>query len=144
MFEKRCFKCGLVKPLEEFYKHERMADGHLNKCKTCNKKDVRQNYANKRAQYQDYDRRRNKTEARKRQQRESAKLQRQIHPEKFAMRGVFWNAIVSGKIKRMPCVKCGNPKSEGHHHDYSKPLDVIWMCFVCHRLEHGEKPKGTF
>lgn len=39
---KKCFKCLSVKPLEEFYKHKKMSDGRLNKCKVCTKKDVRE------------------------------------------------------------------------------------------------------
>lgn len=44
MSEKKCFKCGTVKPLSEFYKHPAMSDGRVNKCKDCNKKDVKGNY----------------------------------------------------------------------------------------------------
>jgi hypothetical protein len=38
---KTCFKCQEMKPLCEFYPHKRMKDGHLNKCKTCTRRDVR-------------------------------------------------------------------------------------------------------
>ena len=44
---KRCFKCGLLLPLTEFYAHPEMGDGHLNKCKSCARMDVHKNYMKK-------------------------------------------------------------------------------------------------
>lgn len=37
---KKCFKCGIIKPLDEYYKHAQMGDGHLNKCKDCARNDT--------------------------------------------------------------------------------------------------------
>lgn len=34
------------------------------------------------------------------------------------------------------CEKCGAPKAHAHHDDYTKPLDVRWLCRSCHGVEH--------
>ena len=43
METKKCFKCGKEKPLSKYYKHKDMGDGHLNKCISCTRKDVKEN-----------------------------------------------------------------------------------------------------
>lgn len=42
-----------------------------------------------------------------------------------------------GNVKRGPCSKCGDQNTIGHHHDYSKPLDVIWLCPRHHAEVHA-------
>jgi hypothetical protein len=46
-------------------------------------------------------------------------------------------AIKSGRIKRGPCEVCGKPKAHGHHDDYSKPLEVRWLCQKHHMQHHA-------
>jgi len=45
---KVCFRCNTEQPITEYYKHKKMADGHLNKCKTCTKSDSKINEDEKR------------------------------------------------------------------------------------------------
>jgi hypothetical protein len=46
------------------------------------------------------------------------------------------NAIRRGDLFRAPCVICGNPKSHGHHDNYDRPLDVVWLCQPHHVERH--------
>lgn len=45
-----------------------------------------------------------------------------------------------GRLKQEPCIKCGDENSQMHHDDYSKPLEVTWLCRECH-LEHHRLEK---
>lgn len=47
------------------------------------------------------------------------------------------NAVRRGELIRRPCEVCGDPKSEGHHDDYAKLLDVRWLCRTHHRQHHA-------
>ncbi len=62
-------------------------------------------------------------------------LQKQRYPERIQARQRVSGAIRSGKLVRAKtCEMCGcETMTEAHHADYSKPLDVTWLCRPCHR-----------
>ncbi len=113
---KSCSCCGTFKPLAD-YDHSRSSrDGHHHRCKTCDRKRDRQ-------------RRADGSLARAYQRWQS------FHPQAVATHRAFRAAVKRGEIMRQPCELCGDPRSHGHHDDYSKPLEVSWLCQLCH-IEH--------
>jgi len=46
--------------------------------------------------------------------------------------------VKRGLIKKTDCANCGNIRSEAHHTDYTKPLEVIWLCRPCHLKIHND------
>ena len=127
MTTKQCFKCKKILPLSSFYKHPKMTDGRVNKCKECNKKDVKENRLNKIEYYRSYDSKRGS-----RQTKENLQKYRKDNPKKYAAHLLFNNAKRKGFIVELPCEICGNTKVVGHHDDYNKPLNVRWLCQVHH------------
>lgn len=61
---------------------------------------------------------------------------REKYPEKWRARALLRYAVKIGTIIKTPCIICGNIKTEGHHEDYSKPLEVIWFCVKHHKQYH--------
>lgn len=57
--------------------------------------------------------------------------------QKQKARNAVYRALKSGKLIKKPCIKCGQVENvHGHHQDYLKPLEVIWLCFACHKKIH--------
>lgn len=101
---------------------------------------VRRNYAQTINAKHGAEAARNKTPERKAQNAERSKRHREKNPEKYRARCAVNNALRDGRLKRGPCKHCGGTERvQAHHADYSKPLDVEWVCFGCHREhEHGQ------
>ena len=156
---KECFKCKIFKPLSEFYKHSRMADGHLNKCKECTKKDSHKHRKENLEAVLEYDRNRPNREDRVKQTTERIsrlckedkefflKVKqktadwRKRYPQKYKAQCAANNAVRDGRlIKKTNCEHCGSDgKLQKHHWSYEEEhwLDVIWLCTNCHGREHA-------
>ena len=135
---KQCFKCLTIKPLEEFYKHPQMGDGHLNKCKVCNKKDAINTRNAKIDYYRAYDLKRAKEPARYKTASEISSAWRKADKRRTKCHNAVTRAIKAGKLIRQPCIRCASQKSLAHHEDYDFPLDVMWLCQPCHKQRHKE------
>ena len=157
--KKKCFKCGEIKPLSAFYKHKKMADGRVNKCKECNKLDVRNNYRANIDYYKEREKVRaalpHRVEARKRYAKtdegkssgnRAKKAWGKRNPIKRGAAIVVGNAVRDGKlIKPDSCSKCSNTPSSlhAHHDDYAFPLAVRWLCPGCHTAWHKENGEAA-
>lgn len=151
---KACSKCEEEKPLDDFY-HKAA------KCKECTKAAVRLNYRKNVAYYKDYEQRRANlphrvaareryalTDAGRTSITRSKKKWESSNPIKRNANTLVGNAVRDGRItKPSNCESCGDKpdRLNGHHDDYSKPLEVRWLCGKCHtawHLENGEGKNG--
>lgn len=148
---KICFKCHVSKPLSDFYKHPQMGDGHLNKCKDCTKKDTKERtdwlWAND-PEWVEKELARQRLKERNRRELGIAhqatpeeelfrtRKYRRENPDKNRAHSAVNFAIKSGRLQKLPCAVCGSDNTHGHHDDYSKPLDVLWLCPKHHFERH--------
>ena len=131
---KTCFKCGQGKPLDEFYCHSGMGDGYLGKCKECTRKDVQKNREANIDYYRAYDRARGN-----RMTAEDIRKQRARHPEWARAHRAVSKAKIRKGLKPLPCEICGTTEHiHAHHDDYSKPLEIRWLCALHHKQVHKE------
>ncbi len=143
--EKVCRQCHVPKPLDDFYVHAQMADGHLNKCKDCVKKRVKGWAIDNPEKV--------RLATREKMNRPAYRARnaawRAAHPEQRKAIQDRWykkntkkkyantkvqRALQSGElVKPAACQDCGAATAlEAHHHDYSRPLEVQWLCTTCH------------
>ena len=150
MDNKTCFKCHQTKPRSEFYAHPQMGDGLLGKCKECTRRDSEERRKLKEQDpvWQEKELARHREKAAKfralgikadaeAMRRGKIKWNRENRHKKRAQ-GLVSKAIQSGKLARFPCEICGLEETEAHHDDYSKPLDVRFLCVRHHNEHHVE------
>lgn len=118
---KFCCYCKQDRPVSLFYPNS-------SRCKPCEfergKKRTQGRYAERREYFLKYQ-----------------KEYKQKNPEKIKARLLVKEAIKKGILPKQPCVECGDVNSKGHHPNYSKPLEVVWLCQKHHQRVHAELKK---
>ena len=136
----RCTTCKDTLSAASFYANKRRANGLTSQCKKChcattirtrdkdNSCDANRAYM-RRARARDPE----KFRVRDRQRKPA-------DPIKTAARAQLNAAVRNGNVKRPSiCPRCERTaRVTGHHEDYSKPLNVEWLCYECHGLEHRQ------
>ncbi len=112
---KTCWKCKTDKKLSKFNKNKTRYDGVQSICRECER---------------DY----RKTIRGKNTLSKAVRKYNKSNADKRKARYTISNAIAMGKLTRPDkCESCKQKRFvEAHHENYSKPLDVEWLCTKCH------------
>jgi hypothetical protein len=116
MVTRTCRDCGKDKPLSGFYRARRTCT----ECRAAYIRDWRARHPEKCKAW--------------------SREQRVKNRQKKKARERLRYAIRKGWVKKKPCEVCMDPKSQGHHTDYAKPLEVRWLCRTHHEREHHPNP----
>jgi len=136
--KKTCLKCGEDKCVKLFSKDKHKKDGLQSYCKSCcsigNKKYRNDNSEKLKSYYKKYA---NTPSGR-------AKIQDGVDrfnsrfPRQEKAKAKINHLIERGKLVRpVICEECwAVEKTQAHHRDYLKPLEVTFLCIPCHRAWH--------
>jgi ribosomal protein S27AE len=136
---KTCNKCNEEKDDDRFYKR---GSGYRKECKDCHK-----------ARHYSYMQTELGKEAHSKANRKYYKMAptkrylinkeyRKRNPRKQRAHEVIAYQVRLGNIKKENCEKCSNEKVQAHHDDYSKPLNIRWLCSSCHCKHHMRFGEG--
>ncbi len=152
---KRCCRCGQVKPFEDFGKNKTRKDGLSAECKLCKSKIDKSSYSKNIQRAKTWQKeysaknssvivsriRRWRSENRYKATASTQSFRRR-NPEKYLAHNAVTLALRNGLLVKQPCEICGVIKGvEAHHEDYSKPLEVTWLCKKHHIELHVKRMK---
>ncbi|MEA0049763.1 hypothetical protein [Escherichia coli] len=167
---KQCSKCGALLPLSCFYKNKSTKDGYACWCSDCYKHHYQHNkdkiieqhkeYVDKNKEqvkeckHKNYENNKDKIKERIKcySQTDNGKEVHKRSNDKWIRKNIkkhnahieVYKAIRSGVLSPGPCEVCGrSERVHAHHCDYDKPLDVMWLCPICHRAWHNEHGEGA-
>lgn len=134
-----CKKCLIKKEDNEFYPRNMV-------CKECTKKRVSEYQKSKKGK--EVHRAANKKYSKSKKGKISSKTCSERHyklkssKKKLLARWAVQRAVKSGLLIRCKCSICGDNNVHGHHNDYDRQLDVIWLCPFHHKQWHAKNGEG--
>lgn len=128
-----CKYCNLEKPKPD-------PKLHRLKCDDCYNSYMREWYLKHREKKLQETRTYAQTPKAKSMRIKSYKRMKEKYPEKYKARYTLFNAMQRGEVSKQSfCASCYSELNiEGHHEDYSKPLEVEWLCQLCHKAKHNK------
>ncbi len=149
---KTCPSCRHAKPVNSFGRNRCTGDGLNAYCRDCIKLHNRRYRASLlgREAKQRARQIRRQTASGKAEKARANYRHRRRYPEKVQAVNLVTQAIATGRLAPQSCEVCGLAPQrlngvqviQAHHDDYSKPLDVRWLCPPHHRrLHHDNRAK---
>lgn len=136
-----CKKCGETKPRAEFVVRE---NGWIRSCRPCHRAMHRAFRANNLEAYKAREKAREQRPLTKQRHKEFSRSEKgkafkkrylKANPLKHAAHVAVANGKRNGSIVPEPCQNCG-AKADAHHCDYTKPLEIMWLCVEHHKEWH--------
>jgi len=136
----RCSKCKGWLSVAEYYADERTSNGLKSQCRACHTKGnmATRDMGKKRRSNREYMRRARLANPEKFRQRDQIASGTREKDYRVKTRSILNNAIRRGILHRpIKCPRCSREtKITAHHPDYTKPLEVQWLCYECHGEHH--------
>lgn len=141
---KRCSTCKRNKPESDFYKDKRRPDGLKCQCKKCHciTSILSRDYHRNRDYNREWHRKSKywtRTEVRERDLLRSRVRNKTVEAKARHLANVAVRLGFLVRPKACPKCKRSDLGIHAHHKDYSKPLNVNWLCSECHGKEHRTK-----
>jgi len=128
---KYCTTCCIYKEYISFSKDRSRNDGYDRRCLECA------------ARYLKILRERDTVSNRKYFENRTIWMRKWINSpgekKKQKARKLVRQALLNKELIKMPCGVCESPDVHAHHDDYSKPLEVKWLCPLHHKRLHRRK-----
>ncbi len=149
--EKECSRCKAILPIAAFGKKCDNKSGLMSRCRVCHNESNTAWRRNNPIKRRECDARYNRIHrvARgeySRQYYQTNRAAKSAHNARYyrahmlevkAVAKLNYEKSYRGRIKEQPCAICSATENvQAHHEDYSKPLDVIWLCTAHHRQLH--------